>query len=163
MAQHCLGGKAERSAWQKMKYFDRFSTYHFFSLILLSAAWTLAGVLAAAPAQAQCTPVSPCGELTDLGTLGGDWSSAAGINADGTVVVGRATNANGFTRAFRWEGGAMTDLGTLWEGGSSEAHGVNADGTVVVGGATNANGFTRAFRWEGGAMTDLGTLGGQNS
>ena len=53
----------------------------------------------------------------------------------------------------------MTDLGTLWEGGSSEAHGVNADGSVVVGGATNANGFTRAFRWTAETgMQDLNEL-----
>jgi probable HAF family extracellular repeat protein len=48
--------------------------------------------------------------LTWLGTLGGDWSEAFGVSADGSVVVGVAQNAAGYDRAFRWtaEGGWKT-------------------------------------------------------
>ena len=42
------------------------------------------------------------GGMQDLGTLGGDYSEAWGVSADGAVVVGRAENAAGQRRAFRW-------------------------------------------------------------
>jgi probable HAF family extracellular repeat protein len=52
--------------------------------------------------------------ITWLGTLGGGWSEAYGVSADGSVVVGRASNAAGDWHAFRWTAsGGMQDLGTL--------------------------------------------------
>ena len=94
--------------------------------------------------------------LTWLGILGGGWSKAFGVSADGAVVVGEANNASYQPRAFRWTAaGGMQDLGTLG-GGSSVASGVSADGAVVVGWATNASGYDRAFRWTpSGGMEDL--------
>jgi probable HAF family extracellular repeat protein len=75
-----------------------------------------------------------------LGTLGGDWSEAWGVSADGSVVVGEAQNAAGDQRAFRWTAArGMQDLGTLG-GDQSWAWGVSADGSVVVGEAQNAAG-----------------------
>ena len=50
--------------------------------------------------------------VTDLGTLGGNYSAAKGINSSGQVV-GNSLNASGFYRAFLYSGGSMTDLGTL--------------------------------------------------
>jgi probable HAF family extracellular repeat protein len=101
------------------------------------------------------------GGMQDLGTLGGSWSTAYGVSADGSVVVGRAANAAGQWRAFRWTAaGGMQDLGTLG-GDWSEAHGVSADGSVVVGWTGNAGRQWRAFRWTAArGMQDLGTLGG---
>jgi probable HAF family extracellular repeat protein len=92
--------------------------------------------------------------ITWLGTLGGGWSEAYGVSADGSVVVGRASNAAGDWHAFRWTAsGGMQDLGTL--GGNSWARGVSADGTVVVGYAYAA-GQARAFRWTASrGMEDL--------
>jgi probable HAF family extracellular repeat protein len=100
--------------------------------------------------------------MQDLGTLGGSWSVAWGVSADGSVVVGVAENAAGQPRAFRWTvARGMQDLGTLPGGYGSEAWGVSADGSVVVGKAWNAAGQWRAFRWTAaGGMEDLGTLGG---
>ena len=116
----------------------------------------IAGVLAA---------VSPAhGELlytiTDLGTLGGDFSNARGMNDSGQVV-GAAENPSGQDRAFLYDSGSMTDLGTLG-GHRSEANGINDSGQVV-GWAHNASDRFRAFLYESETMTDLGTLGGDRS
>ncbi len=50
--------------------------------------------------------------MTDLGTLGGNYSSAQTVSTDGSVVVGYATNASNGGRAFRWTSAGMADLGT---------------------------------------------------
>jgi probable HAF family extracellular repeat protein len=95
--------------------------------------------------------------MQDLGTLGGNFSEAQDVSANGTVVVGFAGTAAGQYRAFRWENGVMQDLGTLG-GGFSRAWGVSADGAVVVGVAQNAAVQSRAFRWTAsGGMEDLNT------
>jgi probable HAF family extracellular repeat protein len=96
--------------------------------------------------------------MQDLGTLGGNESSARGVSVDGSVVVGWSRNAAGQGRAFRWTvDGGMQDLGTLG-GDDSGALGVSADGAVVVGWSRNAAGQGRAFRWTAsGGMEDLNT------
>lgn len=85
------------------------------------------------------------GGMSDLGTLGGDYSTARDLSADGEVVVGWATDGRGYNRAFRWSGGEMTDLGTI-DGDQSYALAVSADGSTVVGQATTVSG-PLAFRW----------------
>ncbi len=113
---------------------------------------TTAFLLAAAQGTAQ--------SMTDLGTLGGNYSYANLVSADGSVVVGYAETSIGDGRAFRWtSAGGMTDLGTLG-GNYSDSRAVSADGSVVVGIANNAASEYHAFRWTGGVMSDLGTLGG---
>jgi probable HAF family extracellular repeat protein len=103
--------------------------------------------------------------MQDLGTLGGGYSFANGVSADGSVVVGQAWNAAGYGRAFRWTAsGGMQSLGTLPGGCCSAAYDVSADGSVVVGGSYNAAWQGRAFRWTAaGGMQNLGTLGGSES
>jgi probable HAF family extracellular repeat protein len=82
-------------------------------------------------------------------------SEALGTSADGSVIVGRASNEDLQKHAFIYAGSGMQDLGTL--GGSwSEAWDVSADGETVVGWSRDANGQNRAFRWTAsGGMENL--------
>ena len=96
---------------------------------------------------------------TLLGTLGGAMSSATGVSADGSVVVGYSLDADGKTRAFRWADKKMTSLGTIGAG-ESKATGVSADGKVVYGTVTEGETVT-GFIWKDGKMTSLGTVGGK--
>ncbi|MDH6524785.1 autotransporter domain-containing protein, partial [Polynucleobacter sphagniphilus] len=70
---------------------------------------------------------------SDLGTLGGTYSSANGVSADGSVIVGYSyITGDSAQHAFKYSGGTMSDLGTL--GGTySSANAVSADGKVIVG------------------------------
>jgi probable HAF family extracellular repeat protein len=80
------------------------------------------------------------GGMQDLGTLGGDYSVASGVSADGAVVVGWAYNARGQFRAFRWTAlGGMEDLNTTYANlltdGSvlASAEAISPDGRYIVG------------------------------
>jgi probable HAF family extracellular repeat protein len=99
--------------------------------------------------------------MQDLGTLGGNYSSARAINARGQIV-GASLTAFPFRylSAFLWtRKKGMTALGTF-DGPfpSSHAEDVNARGQVV--GAANLHGFVWDVR---DGMRDLGTLGGYYS
>ena len=98
-----------------------------------------------------------CAGSLDLGTLGGDFSEASEVSADGDVIVGTASLASGELRAFRWTlGGGMQDLGTLGGHAGSEARGVSADGSVVVGNVGLAP-SGEGFRWTAaGGMQGFG-------
>lgn len=89
--------------------------------------------------------------IIDLGRLPGGspaaWATAAGISADGRVIVGTDDG-----RAFRWDG-ALHEIA-----GARNASAANADGSVIVGTMTSPE---HAFRWtEAGGLQDLGTLPG---
>ncbi|MCA2378978.1 autotransporter domain-containing protein [Agrobacterium sp. 22-211-1] len=86
--------------------------------------------------------------MQSLGTLpGGIHSSASAVSANGDVVVGTATTADGYRRAFRWtETAGMADIGVLPGGTNSNANGVNADGSVIVGFSSRVSG-DHGFRW----------------
>ncbi|MCX7993503.1 MAG: hypothetical protein N2651_07515 [Fimbriimonadales bacterium] len=93
-----------------------------------------------------------------LGALDGRDSRALAVSADGNIVVGWSKyggNLNAW-HAFRWEGGALTDLGALPGTSISEAHDISADGSVIVGfswaGSPNP---TRATRWTQNGIEDL--------
>ena len=97
--------------------------------------------------------------LTDLGTIGGNYSFAWGINSS-CQVAGSAFATVSTYHAFLCSGGAMADLGTLG-GIQSEARGLNDVGQVVGWSGTATH--SHAFLYSGGVMTDLGTLGGATS
>ena len=116
-------------------------------------------------------------EITDLGTLGGLWSSGSYVT-DGGAVVGISTIntipdpfsfLGASIHSFVWKNGAMRDLGTL--GGPDALPGsscANASSNRVTGFSfidSTPNPQTgvptaHPFLWENGKMTDLGTLGG---
>jgi probable HAF family extracellular repeat protein len=79
--------------------------------------------------------------MTDLGTLGGSYSVARGINPSG-VVVGYSETTEGQQHAFLWSKGVMTDLGTL-DGSYSIAWGINPRGEIVGESGQHATLWTR--------------------
>ncbi|MBU1375377.1 MAG: PEPxxWA-CTERM sorting domain-containing protein [Alphaproteobacteria bacterium] len=98
------------------------------------------------------------GSVTDLGVLpGGTHSWGTAISASG-AVVGYSTSETG-DRAFIYDAGVMTSLGTLG-GGQSFGYGINDAGQAVGHSSIAPGGAFHAFLYSGGSMADLGTLGG---
>jgi probable HAF family extracellular repeat protein len=86
------------------------------------------------------------GVLHDLGTLGGDDSTAVAVNDRG-IIAGTSRMADGLTlHAFTWRAGVMQDLGAL-NGTSSTASDINSHGVVV--GDSFADGTAVAFIHDG--------------
>jgi probable HAF family extracellular repeat protein len=101
------------------------------------------------------------GGMIDLGTLGGATSVANDINESG-VIVGYS-NTGIINHAFRYAGGAMTDLDTLvGTYGASYANAINEAG-VVVGRSSNNEVGIRAVLWQAdNSIVDLGALPGSS-
>ncbi|MDQ3930424.1 MAG: DUF3466 family protein [Chloroflexota bacterium] len=105
------------------------------------------------------------GKMRDLGTLPGDYYSAAyGINDRGDVV-GESFSLRGNSSAFLYRAGHMYDLGRL--SGSGGAHAINSRGQVTGYTATGSSSFVQAFLWTPtgpkdarGRIIALGTLPG---
>src|SRR5436305_11413771 len=93
------------------------------SILFVSAGFTaalMAGAVAAAPAYS----------VTDLGTLGGNFSSARAINAAGAITGIAGDTGSDTTTPFLYQNGTMKSLGSL--GGSvGVGNGVNAKGEVA--------------------------------
>ncbi len=102
------------------------------------------------------------GKLTEIGSLGGDFSDARAINPSG-MIVGSAQSGDGHWRAFVYDrASGMRDLGTLG-GPSSYGMAIDSQGNVA-GFADTLSGDFHAFHLtRGGEMKDLGTLGGKIS
>jgi probable HAF family extracellular repeat protein len=70
-------------------------------------------------------------------------SSANGVSADGSIIVGSAGVANSKTHAFRWDAvNGMVDLGNLQSSGGSYARSISADGTTILGYDSPPSGVT---------------------
>jgi probable HAF family extracellular repeat protein len=97
------------------------------------------------------------GNMTDLGTLGGD-ARAYGVSADGNVIVGTSSNSSNYQRAFKWTAtSGMIDLGTLG-GSTSGAFDASANGSIIVGWANDTNGVSQAVFWDAsGNITKIDT------
>ncbi len=85
------------------------------------------------------------GKMTDLGTLGGDFSAATALNNSGQII-GYSTLTSGFMDAFLYQNGKMTDLTDLIKslGGITiepyvGLHGINDSGQIVVTAGVDGN------------------------
>jgi probable HAF family extracellular repeat protein len=143
--------------------------------VSLATVSLLAALEAPAQLAAQESKAAPVlFSVTDLGTLGGTFGVAYGINNAGKVGGG-ATLANGNQHSFLWtQSGGMQDLGTLG-GPNSAAGGPNSRVQLAVLSDTTATdpygenfcGFGTGLIclgavWQKGVMTALPTLGGNN-
>jgi probable HAF family extracellular repeat protein len=88
------------------------------------------------------------GEITDLGTLDGESSTAYGIDPAGRVVG----ESDG--HAFLWEDGVMTNLNI--PGGRSVGFRINAAGQVI--GLVIVGSVNHGFIWKDGVTTDIGEV-----
>jgi probable HAF family extracellular repeat protein len=113
--------------------------------------------------------------VKDLGTLGGTFSLAGGLNDKGQVEGYATLPHDTATHAFLWRNGVMTDLGTLGGpnstaafrpsekrevGGYAETSSPDPNGEDFCGFGTHL--ICLAFVWHKGVMTPLPTLGGNN-
>ncbi len=109
------------------------------------------------------------GVMTDLGTLGGNNSSAFDTNNRGQVVGGAENTTPDSTcttyqfqfRPFIWQKGEIQELPTFPGDPDAYADGINDDGQAV-GGSGNCTNFasSHALLWQESTPTDLGNLGG---
>lgn len=93
--------------------------------------------------------------LIDLGTLGGNWSYASGINNSGKVV-GNSYNSSGVSYAFLYSNGTMNNIGKF------SPCSINDSG-LIVGSHATSGGRNHACLYTSGTITDIGTLGGEYS
>lgn len=100
-------------------------------------------------------------QIIDLGTLGGMYSYAWGINASGQVVGESGTTNNGYDHAFLYSNGSMHDISVGPNSTYSYAHGINDNGQVVGRTSINtgSNNGTYAFLYSNGVVQYLGSLG----
>jgi probable HAF family extracellular repeat protein len=99
------------------------------------------------------------GVFDDDGCGGCTLSSVATALNDKGQVAGTVSADDGWDRrAFLWQNGVMTKLGTLG-GHESHASAINRKGHVV-GASERADTFTHAFVYRNGRMHDLGALDG---
>jgi probable HAF family extracellular repeat protein len=100
------------------------------------------------------------GGMAGLGFLGGTFSEATGTNADGTIVVGRASNTGGNSVPFRWTAATGIKAMTTVLGSATA---MTPDGRFVVGYGSFAS-PSEAFRWsEASGFERLGDLPGGSS
>lgn len=100
--------------------------------------------------------------LRDIGTLGGDWSTADFITENGLITGYSETVAgtHALGHPYLWRNGKMIDLGPPKAGLNCAAGAsVNIHGQVVGGAGCNQDGLGYPFLWEkSNPIVDLNTL-----
>lgn len=91
-----------------------------------------------------------------LGDLpGGTFSStASGVSADGSIIVGTSNSTNGNT-AVIWQNGTITALESFADSISTAASGISADGSVIVGTSYLDRGHSIPVKWLNGGIKEL--------
>lgn len=157
-------------------------TLTYITAMTLFAAVAIPLRLAAQDAHVQNQPQHARYTITDVGTLGGTFSIAGGLNKQGVVagfsnMSGNEAGGNLTEHAFLWRAGAKINLGTL--GGPQSIVGFNNpinDSGAATGGSNisspDPNGgdfcdigstfICLPFVWKKGVMTALPLLGGNN-
>jgi probable HAF family extracellular repeat protein len=97
------------------------------------------------------------GQTQDLGTLGGHFSSAQAINAQGQVIGDASTAGDAARFGYVYSNGAMSSLGGLGAT-SSHANAINDAGTVT-GWYLGSDGHQNAFVYQNGVMSTLNVPG----
>lgn len=92
-------------------------------------------------------------QLTDIGSLGGDYSWGQSMNNSGQVVGWSPLSGENNIHAFLYSTGQMTDIGAF-PGFESRAYGINDLGHVV--GASGGKGFI----FKDGVLSDLPLMDG---
>jgi len=108
--------------------------------------------------------------IFDLGTLGGNYSTAYSIDNKGDKIVGVSRTSQNVLHAFLYSGGKMQDLGNLPGRNESIAYSVNSNGYIVGMSAPSISSATlkvttnsRAFLYTGSTgMVDLNTITATN-
>jgi len=83
--------------------------------------------------------------VTDLGTLGGSYSGAVGVNNAGQVVGAAGVTGDSHADPFLYSNGKMTDV---WTGGTEfggEGVAINDSGHIVVNYNLDAQGDTESY------------------
>lgn len=105
---------------------------------------------------------TPGNGMVGIGFLpGGTYSTAEGLSADGSVVVGTSQSTERSREAFRWtESGGMQGLGGPSPATNSFAFNISADGGTVVGNGVVGTRPEAAYWTEAGGWTSIGKLPG---
>jgi probable HAF family extracellular repeat protein len=123
-------------------------------LVLALCVLPLTAGRSAPPADQDCSPYYAS---TDLGALPGfEHTYAVAVNESSQVLC-QALSEAGESRAFLWDGGVTTDLGTL-DGASIVPYALNDSGQAV--GAALESGGSTAFTWFQGVFAVLPTPDG---
>jgi probable HAF family extracellular repeat protein len=115
----------------------------------------VAGLSTTASGEYHAVTWTPEGQITDLGMLPGDNFGRANAINDRGQIVGWSSGET--TRAFVWEKGVMSDLGTL-NGSYSAAVDINKHGLIV--GTGDDNGTRLPVMWSRDGVTALPLLPG---
>lgn len=149
----------------------RLMCFGFALALVTSSVWAQQHPAAQQPQAAQAQY-----NVVDLGTLGGTFSIAYGINDKGEIDGFSTLPGDKATHAFVIRNGVMTDLGTLGgpnslsyagpsnagqAAGLAETSVSDPNGEDFCGFGTNL--ICLGFSWQNGVMTALDTLGGNNA
>jgi probable HAF family extracellular repeat protein len=86
--------------------------------------------------------------ITDIGTFGGFYSIAEGINDSGQVI-GRSANTDGKFRAYIWDRGTgLQSLGVIGNNQESQALAINNAGQVVGNLHRGSDSYYTPFIWD---------------